>query len=98
MPESLQVLNCAYNNLTELPKLPNILEFVFINNNPIKFITLDNFTIIKRIYIHEYINKMCEGYHINIDQTMFYDNSGYSSQQEFFGVGIGIGIGIGNDM
>jgi Leucine-rich repeat (LRR) protein len=79
LPNRLQSLNCSCNLLTELPELPSKLELLYCNHNPIKFITPDNYKIMKLIFS---INI----YKIDISNTIFYDNSGCSSRAEFFGI------------
>jgi Leucine-rich repeat (LRR) protein len=79
LPDGLEILYCSYNKLTELPKLPNGLKVLYCYYNPIKYITPDMYYIMKHIYL---IDK--NG--IEIDNTIFYDNSGCSSNAEFFGL------------
>jgi Leucine-rich repeat (LRR) protein len=79
IPDGLEKINCNYNNLSELPELPNRLEELHCYCNPIKYITPDMYSIMKHIYL---IDKTS----INIDNTIFYDNSGCSSKAEFFGL------------
>ena len=85
LPKSLQVFMCDNNNLTELPELTENLYLFNCRNNPIKFISHNNYEIIKNMYVKYGINNsnnsMCG---ININNTLFYpygDNYNYS---EFF--------------
>ena len=77
LPNGLYELFCHYNKIIELSKLPDGLEVLICYNNPIKFITPDIYSIMKRIYL---TNKN----DLNISDTIIYDNSGCSSFTEFF--------------
>ncbi len=78
LPDGLTTLFCRNNNIIELPELPNGLKILFCNDNPIKFITPNMYSIMKRIYLIDETN-------VIIHNTIFYDNSGCSSESEFFG-------------
>ena len=78
LPNGLKFLSCCDNNITELPELPNSLTELYCYNNPIKYITLDIYSIMKRIYLHNVL-------YLCIDNTIFYDNTDCSSLDEFFG-------------
>ena len=74
----MEKLHCTNNNITELPELPSGLNYLHCNNNLIRLITTENYKIMKKIY------QKCS-IHINIYNTIFYDQSGCSSKAEFFG-------------
>jgi Leucine-rich repeat (LRR) protein len=78
LPNGLIFLGCSYNLLNELPVLPNGLIELYCDDNPIKYITPDMYSIMKRIYLTDENS-------IDISDTIFYDNSGCSSEAEFFG-------------
>jgi hypothetical protein len=77
LPKKLKVLYISDNNLSELPELPYELNNIDCSNNPIKFITPENYEIMKRIYL-----KCCD--YVWIENTIFYDNSGCYDRKEFF--------------
>jgi Leucine-rich repeat (LRR) protein len=79
LPSGLLELYCEFNNITELPELPNSLEVLYCIYNPIKYITPDMYSIMKKIYV-------TDEYNIDIRNTIFYDQSGCSSEAEFFGI------------
>ncbi len=78
LPDGLIKLYCYNNNIIELPELPSGLIILYCYNNPIKYITPNNYKIMKNIYLTDKGN-------ININDTIFYYNSGCSSNAEFFG-------------
>jgi Leucine-rich repeat (LRR) protein len=79
LPDRLTELHCFHNKITELPKLPNGLEKLYCHSNPIKYITPDMYSIMRNIYL-------TVDYNIDILNTIFYDQSGCSSNAEFFGI------------
>jgi hypothetical protein len=78
LPNGLKYLNCCNNRLMELPELPNGLKLIYCHINPIRFITPQNYKILKKIYLKD---KSV----VYMANTIFYDNSGCSSNEEFFG-------------
>jgi Leucine-rich repeat (LRR) protein len=76
LPDSLKILNCSTNNISELPKLPNLIR-LFAEYNPIKYISIENFKIAKKIY---YTNK----YFISLENTLILENTGFSNFDKLF--------------
>jgi Leucine-rich repeat (LRR) protein len=92
LPNRLTRLYCAYNMITELPELPYGLIEIYCNNNPIQYITPENYKIMKNIFKLEIMQKkkyitLNPTKYIDISNTILYDNSGCSSEAEFFGIG-----------
>ena len=78
LPNGLLELYCQVNKITELPVLPNGLIELHCYHNPIKYITPDMYSIMRRIYLTDETS-------IDIGDTIFYENSECSSEAEFFG-------------
>ncbi len=81
LPEKLLELICFNNLLSELPHLPNSLIHVDCHENPIVFITPENYITMKHIYL----NTVSSVNTVFIFKTIFYDNSGCKNCDEFFG-------------
>ena len=78
LPSRLTQLYCCFNNIADLPELPSGLEVLYCSYNPIKYITSYNYNLMKKIFT---INNR---YWIDIKHTIFYDNSGFASYEDFF--------------
>ena len=83
LPYELEALFCDFNNITELQELPNTLKKIDCSCNKIKFITPDMYTIMKNIYFN--LDYHSNQYYIDITRNIFYDQSGCSSEAQFFG-------------
>ena len=85
LPKTLEIFECDYNNLTELPELTDKLYLFNCRNNPIKFISHYNYEIIKNMYVKFGIyiksSTVCG---ININNTLFYPYGNDYNYCEFF--------------
>jgi hypothetical protein len=76
----LNYILCGNNKLRELPQLPNGLEIFYCSKNPIKFITPENYEIMKKIWIGNKNNNMS----LCINETIFYNESNCNNYNTFF--------------
>lgn len=76
IPKNIQLLDCSFNELTSLPKLPNSLNEIYVNDNPIKYISRENLQLIYKIVKKNLY--LC----INITNTPFFPYSSNNSLKE----------------
>jgi len=81
-PKSLTKLYAFNNNISELPQIHKQIKKLYIHNNPIKYISADNYNIMRTLYMCN--NSLVPD--INISNTLFYNNSNSKNYNEFFNV------------